>query len=58
MVVDIYAHELAEPVGPAELSEVINKACWMPCKTDDSSVNIDDEGVWSVYLCTSRQSNV
>ena len=58
MVVDIYANEFAELVASAELSKLGYEVRWVSCKADDGSIDVDDEGVWSINLCPRCQPNI
>jgi hypothetical protein len=58
MVVNIYAHEFTEFPSPAKLSKLGHETRGVPCEADDSSVDVDDKGIWPIYFCASSQSNV
>ena len=50
MVVDVNAHELAEPASSTETSEGVNEAVRKACEANDCSVDVDNEGVWAINL--------
>lgn len=48
MMVDVYAHKLAEPPGSSEFAKMRNEPRWVSCQTNNSSVYIDDKGVGTI----------
>lgn len=53
VMIDIHANEFAESTRSSKLSKVIDESCREACEADDSSVDIDNECMGSVYLRAS-----
>lgn len=58
MVVDVDADELAKAPGSAEFSELLHESSGVFRQANDSTVDIHDECVWAIYLCTCRQTDI
>ena len=48
MMVDVYAHKLAETPCSPEFAKMRNKQRWVSCQANNGSVYIDDEGMGAI----------
>jgi hypothetical protein len=58
VVINVDPNKFIDLSGSSELAERSNKATRESGKTDDKSIQMNNKGGWTVYLCTSRESNV
>ena len=58
VMVDIDANKFAKSTSTAEFPEVANEACRIPCETNYSTIDIDDEGARCVYFSASGKADV
>lgn len=58
MVISVYAHKLTEPSRSPKFAELADKANRVFCQTNDSPINVDNKGVWSVYFGACRKADV
>ena len=58
VVIDVYAHELAQAACTTQLSKVVYEACRIPCEADDRAVYVHNVGVWAVDLGPCRRADV
>jgi hypothetical protein len=58
MVIGVYAHKLTEPSSSPKFAELADKAYRVFCQTNDSPINVDDEGVRSVNFGAGRKADI
>lgn len=58
MMINVGADKLADSTGAPQPSELLHKSGRTPSQTDNSTVDVDHEGMWPVYLASGHQPNI